>query len=303
MQKQKSFQQIVIQKNSFIRGNFSKLEIRDLKLLKLLVSKVNSTDIQFQSFYSFSKKEAQILLDCKESNIHSYVKSSLRNLASVFVCVTDSNEVEVEVSLIGKIIYEKKTGVYKVPLSDDLKDYLLDIKKEFTRYDLSNLVSLKQKEQIKLYEYIKSISFDVFILSIGKLRSIMEIHKSSYDSFFNFHKKPKETVSSLNKSTDIKVSFLILKDKSNVNKNIQFKIQRLGQMLKVTAELNLLINTKERFVGKMLVLNGDTFTVEDIVENDEVTVFTSNSELKLIGKLIFYNLEACCKYLEKSILK
>ena len=50
-------------------------------------------------------------------------------------------------------------------------------------------------------------------------------------------------------------------------------------------------------------LNGDTFTVENIIENGEVTFFTSNSELKLVGKLIFNDLEVCYKYLEKSILK
>ena len=35
---------------------------------------------------------------------------------------------KVEVSLVGKIIYDKKNGIYKVPLSEDLKEYLLDIK-------------------------------------------------------------------------------------------------------------------------------------------------------------------------------
>ena len=34
---------------------------------------------------------------------------------------------KVEVSLVGKIIYDKKNGIYKVPLSEDLKEYLLDI--------------------------------------------------------------------------------------------------------------------------------------------------------------------------------
>ncbi len=30
---------------------------------------------------------------------------------------------KVEVSLVGKIIYDKKNGIYKVPLSEDLKEW------------------------------------------------------------------------------------------------------------------------------------------------------------------------------------
>ncbi|MDD3056366.1 MAG: replication initiation protein [Aliarcobacter sp.] len=178
---------IVVQKNNSIRGDFSNLEIRDMKILKLLVSKVNATGDKFNDYYYITKDEVR-LFQFNERNIHSYIKTSLRRLSSVFIVVKNDDKEEIEISLVGKIIYDKKNGIYKVPLSADLKEYLIDIKKEFTKYNLSNLVYLTRKEQLKLYEYLKSISFEIFVISIENLKTIMEINKKSFESFLTFIK-------------------------------------------------------------------------------------------------------------------
>lgn len=73
---------IVVQRNNFIKGNFSTLEIRDLKILKLLVSKVNSSNKEFESYYYITKDEVRAF-NFNERNIHSYIKTSLRRLSSV----------------------------------------------------------------------------------------------------------------------------------------------------------------------------------------------------------------------------
>ena len=215
---------IVVQKNSFIRGDFSCLDIKDIKILKLLVSKVNATSTEFRDYYFITKDEVREFY-FNERNLHAYIKSSLRRLSSVFVLIKNNKQEEIEVSLVGKIIYEKKAGIYKVPLSLDLKDYLLDIKKEFTKYNLKNLVHLKRKEEIKLYEYFKSINFEVFMIGIEKIKIIMEVNKKSYSSFYNFHKKLKESILSINNSTDLNIEFRVIKEKRQ-SKNIQFFIKR-----------------------------------------------------------------------------
>ena len=94
---------IVVQRNSFIRGDFSNLEIRDMKILKLLVSKVNATGDKFNDYYSISKDEVKAF-NFNERNIHSYIKTSLRRLSSVFIVVKNDDKEEVEISLVGKII-------------------------------------------------------------------------------------------------------------------------------------------------------------------------------------------------------
>uniref|UniRef100_UPI004048B6FD replication initiation protein n=1 Tax=Aliarcobacter sp. TaxID=2321116 RepID=UPI004048B6FD len=288
---------IVVQRNSFIRGDFSNLEIRDIKILKLLVSKVNSSNKEFESYYYITKDEVRGF-NFNERNIHSYIKTSLRRLGSVFVVVKNDDKEEVEISLVGKIIYDKKNGIYKVPLSPDLKEYLLDIKKEFTKYNLCNLVYLKRKEEIKLYEYLKSISFEIFVISIDNLKVIMEINKKSFESFFNFHKKLKESILSINSYTDINVNFVILKN-NNQSKNIQFTIKRfeISKIQTLTIE-----NLNLKYSNKNIILNNSIYTLKTLELSESYVIASVYSkELNIVGKLKFKSLEDCDGYLEKEI--
>lgn len=289
---------IVVQKNNFIKGNFSNLEIRDLKILKLLVSKVNSSNKEFESYYYITKDEVRAF-NFNERNIHSYIKTSLRKLGSVFIVVKNDDKEEVEISLVGKIIYDKKNGIYKVPLSSDLKEYLLDIKKEFTKYNLYNLVHLKRKEEIKLYEYLRSISFEIFVIGIDNLKTVMEINKKSFDSFFNFHKKLKDTIISINSYTDINVSYKILKSNKQ-DKNIQFTIKRFEIPKKEILSIEIL-NLK--YENKNIMLNNAIYTLKS-VELYEGYVIASvlSKELNLLGKLKFNSLEDCDGYFKREVV-
>ena len=290
---------IVVQRNSFIRGDFSNLEIRDMKILKLLVSKVNATGDKFNDYYSISKDEVR-LFQFNERNIHSYIKTSLRRLSSVFIVVKNDDKEEVEISLVGKIIYDKRNGIYKVPLSPDLKEYLLDIKKEFTKYNLSNLVYLTRKEQLKLYEYLKSISFEVFVISIDNLKVIMEINKKSFESFFNFHKKLKETISIINESTDISVKIKIVKE-NNQSKNIQFTIKRFETKTLIPNTLTI-ENLNLKYLNKNIMLNSTIYTLKTLeLHEGYVIVSVYSKELNLLGKLKFRSLEDCDGYFEREI--
>lgn len=289
---------IVVQKNSFIRGDFSFLEVRDIKILKLLVSKVNATNKEFESYYYITKDEVRAF-EFNERNLHSYIKTSLRKLGSVFIVVKNDDNEEIEISLVGKIIYDKKNGIYKVPLSSDLKAYLLDIKKEFTKYKLENLVKLKRKEEIKLYEYLKSISFEVFVVSIENLKIIMELKHKSFNSFFNFHKKLKETVLTISTYTDITVSFTVLKT-NNQSKNIQFNVKRfeIAKTSTLTIEkLNL------KYSNKDIMLNNAIYTLKTVeIQEGYIIASVFNKELNLVGKLKFKSLEDCDGYLLEHVI-
>lgn len=291
---------IVVQRNSFIRGDFSNLEIRDMKILKLLVSKVNATGDKFNDYYYITKDEVR-LFQFNERNIHSYIKTSLRRLSSVFIVVKNDDKEEVEISLVGKIIYDKRNGIYKVPLSPDLKEYLLDIKKEFTKYNLSNLVYLTRKEQLKLYEYLKSISFEVFVISIDNLKTIMEINKKSFESFFNFHKKLKETISTINEATDISVKFKIVKE-NNQSKNVQFTIKRFETKTLIPNTLTI-ENLNLKYLNKNIMLNSTIYTLKTLeLHEGYVIVSVYSKELNLLGKLKFRSLEDCDGYFEREVV-
>ncbi|MCK5111674.1 MAG: replication initiation protein [Arcobacteraceae bacterium] len=284
---------IVIVKNDFIRGNFSTLNIRDMKILKLLISKVNSKNKSFNKYYSVSKDEVRAFY-FNEKNLHHYIKTSLRKLATIFILIKDDKDQEVEVSLVGKIIYNKKTGIYKVPLSDDLQKYLLDIKSAFTQYNLLNLIHLTTKQELKLYEYIKSISFQVFSIHVDKLRYIMELHQKSYSNFYNFNHKLKVAINNINENTDINLSYRVLKT-NGVSTSIKFSIKRFDSSIVIYK--NQLEQTKQLYLNKTIVTSDGEMVIKDLYEDrSSICIKAYSEELNVIATLQFNDLEHCIKW-------
>lgn len=293
-----SKENIIVQRNDFIRGDFSSLNIRDMKILKLLISKVNSTQESFSEYYYVSKDEIRAFY-FNEKNLHSYIKTSLRKLASLFVLVKDDNNQEIEVSLIGKIIYDKKNGIYRVPLNGDLKKYILDVKREFTKYNLKNLVYLNTKAELKLYEYIKSISFQVFTINIEKLRVIMELNQKSYESFYNFHNKLKGAISNINEYTDIHLSYTILKT-NGVSSTIRFHVKHFdAQYLSIKNELHRL---NGNYQNKFVSTDKGVLQIKDIYDDGHICIKAFSDKLNMLGTLKFESTEKCNDWLSSNVV-
>ena len=149
---------IVIQKNDLIRGDYKDLSTNDIKLFKFLISKVNSRENLFEDYYCFSNQEIRQSIDINDNNISKIILNSLMKLSSVFIVVEDTKKKEKRVGLIkNEIEYYKGSGRYAISFSNDLVEYILNINNNFTTYNLLNIKHLKKRE-IKLFEYLKSIS-------------------------------------------------------------------------------------------------------------------------------------------------
>ena len=127
----------------------------------------------------------------------------------------------------------------------------------------------------------------------------MEINKKSFESFFNFHKKLKESISSINSYTDINVNFIVLKN-NNQSKNIQFTIKRF-ELLKISSLT--IENLNFKYSNKNIMLNSTIYTLKT-VELCESFIIASvySKELNLLGKLKFKSLEDCDGYFSREVV-
>lgn len=126
----------------------------------------------------------------------------------------------------------------------------------------------------------------------------MEINKKSFESFFNFHKKLKESILSINSYTDINVNFIILKN-NNQSKNIQFTVKRfeISKIQTLTIE-----NLNLKYSNKNITLNNSLYTLKTLELSESYVIASVYSkELNIVGKLKFKSLEDCDEYLEKEI--
>lgn len=174
----------VVQLNKFIKGDVSAFSVNDLKIFKLIISKVDSKESLFRDFYEITTDEIKAL-NINEKHLYSETRKTLRRLANIYITFDEGESIR-EVGLIrNDFKFEKYTKKVLINFNKDMDEYLINLKKNFFMYDLIDIVNFKFKHTIKFYEYIKSQSLNVIKLKIETIKSILDLN-NKYSRYTNF---------------------------------------------------------------------------------------------------------------------
>jgi len=182
----------VVQLNKFIKGDVSAFSVNDLKIFKLIISKVDSTDSLFKDFYEISTDEIKAL-NISEKHLYNETRKTLKRLANIYITFDDEDTIR-EVGLIrNDFKFEKYSKRILINFNDDMGEYLINLKKNFFMYDLIDIVNFKFKHTLKFYEYIKSHNLNVIKLKIETVKDILDL-KNKYNRYTNFKKDVLEVI-------------------------------------------------------------------------------------------------------------
>lgn len=150
----KKQQRYVVQANEFIRNTNAALNTVPLKLFKMLVSFIDTENPPKDRKITFTKKE---LVSCFKNNEvnYDYLHRMLKKLIT-HVTIKSDEEEEVDVPLIHKLTWKKKTDLVTVEFEEEVMPYLINLKKLFLKYPSSNITQFKSKYGLILYENLLS---------------------------------------------------------------------------------------------------------------------------------------------------
>ena len=209
----------VVKSNELIQKSRFSLSTLQQKILLYIISQISPYDNEF-GMYEFS-----VVDFCKvcgidpQGDMYRLIKDQIKNIAdkSLWIELEDGNETLVR--WIERPYIDKKSGIIRIKLDDEMKPYLLQLKQQFTKYDLIYTLNFKSKYSIRLYEYLKSIHFQKFqeyqqIIPIDKFQLIMD---SNYNEFKDFHTRAlKPAYQEINEYTDISFEYQPIKDGKRV---------------------------------------------------------------------------------------
>lgn len=212
---------IVVQKNELVQNTIYKnLSLNDLKLFKLIVSKIDNNTTLFKDFYIINYEELN-LIEFPLNNRYEHVLNSLKSLSGFYVEIDKKSEKKHIGLLQNNFTFKKYQRQFVISIHNDLLDYLLVLKNKFTMYEISNIRHLNTKYELKLYEYIKSFhnqgnSVD---LTIKTLRKIFELEESEYPLYGNFNQRIlTPAVKKINEYTDLILVIKPIKENKRIVK-------------------------------------------------------------------------------------
>ena len=143
-----------------------------------MVAQIKQEDKEFQD-YKIAISDFVDLTETAHKNEYRRAQAITKNLVKKYAEITLPNGDILQTTFLSHAKYKKGEGYVEVSFSPKLKPYLLEIKKNFTSYDIRNILPLKSKYTLRIYELMKQFrTVGERIFPLDELRNLLSIPES-----------------------------------------------------------------------------------------------------------------------------
>jgi plasmid replication initiation protein len=181
---------IVVKANQLIRGriNWTKLEHR---VVAMLVAQLKREDDAFE----MQRVHISDLMDMSQTSsrdIYNRAEEVCRKLLNQKVHVRtrteDGRRMYQGYNCLSTCRYVEGSGYIEAKFNDDMKPFLLQLKRQFTMYRLQNFMQLSSQHSMRMYELIKMREgLRHLCLSVEELREVL-CCEHTYERFSDFRR-------------------------------------------------------------------------------------------------------------------
>ncbi|MDF2505180.1 replication initiation protein [Clostridium sp.] len=233
---------LVTKANTLITSNYD-LSLEEQRIILTLSSTVQPSDEDFKP-YNFSIKEFIKLLGIEDKKKYSKIPKITKELMQKVLEIKQGDDI-IQVAWLSSAHYKKGTGSVELEFSPKLKPFMLGLKEFYTSYRLRNVLELKGKYSIRMYEILKSNEFKkVALIKVDELRKILKVNTGSYLVYQNFKNRIIiQAQKELCKKTDICFEFEEIKTSRKVT-SLRFYIYS-NKTISCNEEVSTTIDTEE----------------------------------------------------------
>lgn len=218
---------LVVKANKVIEARY-KLTVLEQKLIAFVISLIKLDDKDFKIF-EIRVKELADFLGIESKDIYSKMKSITRKMLTRELILKVEGR-ELQVTWLSSADYFEGKGIVEIEISEKMKPFLLQLKRQFTKYEIQNVIQFKSVYAFRIYELLKQyqdLGFRRF--NIEDLREVLGIKGNQYIKYSAFKTYVLlKAQSEIEKHTDISFTFKEIKDGRRIT-TIEFTISSIKQ--------------------------------------------------------------------------
>ncbi len=241
----------VTKANELIQKSRFSLSVRQQKIVLYLISQITPNDENFK-LYEFNIVDFCRVagIDVQGGKSYIEIKEHIKEIADKSIWVRLDDGRETLLRWIERPYIDYNSGTIQIKLDELMRPYLLQLKENFTSYELIYTLAMKSKYSIRLYELIKSIHFQELKeyekkFQIEELKKILDAEK--YKNFKDFHARVlKPAVKDINTYTDKLINYdVLLKGRKAVAIAFTIKTKDSLGCAKVRSDINKELGTDQ----------------------------------------------------------
>lgn len=258
---------LVVKANDLIQARYE-LNLLEQKIILYAVAQLDRTAENF-NVISFSVSEFTELIGTTADR-YVELREVVSKLMSKQVRIKTTGR-DLVANWVSSIDYLEGEGTVEIEFSVKLVPYLLQLKNRFTRYRLKNILHLKNKYSIRIYELLKQYeNLETRQFELEDLKGLLMLG-DKYPAFKDFNKwilKP--TMEEINEYTDINIDYEKVK-KGKTVVGIRYIIES-----KDTAEKQYVEYLEKTYnipqLKAMMGLEKDNFSSKQVMELYSIAV-------------------------------
>jgi plasmid replication initiation protein len=203
----------VVKSNELVQHSRFYLNMQEQKIILYLISKIKPKDLDFQEHVFDIAEFCRICgLDSDNGANYAYLKQTLKDLYDKSIWVMLPNGSETLISWLDDVTLRTNENELVIKINEKMKPYLLQLKKNFTQYELYYVLAMRSQYSIRLYEILKSYEFQSEkTFDIDNLKRKLSTEK--YERFPDFQRYVLDiALREINELSDITVSYETIKD-------------------------------------------------------------------------------------------
>lgn len=172
--------------NELVRNKVNITSVHGSRILAQLLTCIRYDDTKFKETYQIRVKD--LLPDLGGGNynqIKEVCKELIRSAVEIEMPAPDNETCLVLFSFFSSIKYEK--GIIEARFNQDMKNFLLELKKHYTQYNIFEYSLLSSVYSQRLYELLKSwSSLPEIVIELKELHKILLVPESAKKNFGEF---------------------------------------------------------------------------------------------------------------------
>lgn len=215
---------MVVKSNDIIQKSRFSLSVQQQKIILFLISKIKPGDTLCP--YSVSIKDFCEVCNIDPNNGKNYadIKTALKGLADKSIWLRDGNK-EILLRWLDRVLIDYQSSNIVVKFHTDMVPFLLELKEKYTQYSLDNILPMRSKYGIRLYELLKSFENYSMTLTFSYDELKQRLDSEKYTRFADFRRFVLEpALNDINTYSDIVVKHRLIKKNSRAYNHIEFRV-------------------------------------------------------------------------------
>ena len=199
----------VVKSNVLIEGRY-KFLLSEIKLILLMIAEIKTSDKDFKE-YRIYVKDFIDSLESKRSDLYTESRKITKGLMEK-VLEIETETGHLQTHFLSSVKHYTNEGYLDYKFDNELKPYLLHLKKSFTSYDIRNVLPCHSTYSIRVYQLLKAWeNLKRRTIKVDELKYTLMI-ENEYDRFYDFKKRVLEvSKKELKKYSDIYFEYETIK--------------------------------------------------------------------------------------------